>query len=428
MDELSKILDRYFDFENWWRWVVSGILMMFAGAAIMFGPSILSPAKAMDVQRREDGIRFQVQELTENLPEAHQVLDAHKPPKFPSYYTADYSRQLSNADELLAPKGRISDLLLALDEDQESKNWDGAYADLKSLNEALQPTVVVNELAEGNARAYLLELDRKAMDIDSGYLVKVGDSITSTRQYIDELPRKVLCDEPNRKVQTFSASYFTLQNGQVQLAVAFRAFQTPVEGIIDKPAVYDEGKKAEELIATARIRADVDSANVVTAYTQIISADKEITDTITYVAASSYNKVNAKNKLAEAKGEVAKARQACYGEDFIASMAYADSAIKKAEDATDLAATPTPTPLPTNTPEPTSTPEPSSSSSTSLFDSSDDDSDSGGSWDSGGTDSGSWGSDSDGGWDSGSDSGSWDTGGGSDSGSWDTGGSDSGSW
>lgn len=420
LDRLTEIWDDYRPI-----WYFLGVVLLIVGViwACVAGVDAM---KGADIAKRAEYVVPLVTTAQGRLNISEQTV-ASRRSDFLSYHSDPFDSQLIIARQRLGENGEAEKWLNQLTDAQNSKNWTAADEALKALEIiAAQDVGVVDRIlgppgTEG--QGFYDELERQSRAVDAGLTSTVQAWITEVDQYTDLLSRKYLCG--STYTLTYSDAYNFLNTAQGQLDQANMTSTTQVEGMIDKPLVYQQATLAQASADQAKAEADGDNAGADLAPGQIASAEFEVTVAEDYVATHWYRLTEAKAALESARSEVQAAYLECYTADFAGVTAHVNSAISWADQAEWLATEPTPTPEPPPTPVPSSSG--SSSWDTSSSDSSGSDS---GSWDSSSSDSSSWDSSSSdsGSWDSGgSDSGSWDSGG-SDSGSWDSGGSDDGSW
>lgn len=388
---------------------VVGIVAMCIGAPIAW-----SEYQSASLHERLEAAKGQVNEIRESgrIETATQVIDKRRA-NYPSYYSSAWDQSLSVIYGHFVEGGVADDLLAVSESRIKEHDWSSAALELDNLGVLIKGDLAkLDELlgpVGSEGRGYYDELDRQSTEVDAGIAANVRTHISTVRVYVDQLPRKQLCGSV--KKLTYSGAYDFLDQAELSIQTADQTAQTLIEGMVDKPKVYEQAVSASEEANKAKASADAASNAADQAPVQIKSAEAAIANATTYLATHAYQKLESSAALVSAISSLQQAKDACLAEDFAAVSSHATDAVSSANHAIWLATEPTPTPEP----PPTPIPIPTSSSSGEWSSGTDS-----GSWDSGGSDSGSWDS-------GGSDSGSWDSGGG-DSGSWDSGGSDSGSW
>lgn len=390
-----------------WQW---SLVVAFFGVCLLLIGVLVDRHQANDVAAKAQEVSAVIQTAMNRVSDAIELV-ANRRGDYPSKYS-QFDTSLDQARQVLGDHGQADTFLADLAKAQQERDWTRAYEILEQLSIIVAQDVGVVDRILGppntEGQGYYDDLDRQSRAVDAGLVNQVQAWIAEVDQYVDLLPRKYLCN--STFTLTYSDAYTILDAAQSQLDQANVTSMTQVEGMIDKPLVYQEASNAQASADQAKAEADGDNSGADLAPGQIANAEYEVAAADGYVATHWYRLAEAQSALGNARSEVQASYIACYAADFAGVTAHVSSAISWADNAEWLATEPTPTP------EPPPTPEPSTSSGSSSWDSGSSDS---GSWSSGGSDSGSWDFSS-------SDSGSWDSGGGYDGGGWDSGGGDDG--
>lgn len=387
-----------------WQW---GLVVAALGACLLLTGVLADRHQANDVAVQRATIEDKVEVAVGRLEQAGSVVEARKG-DYPMKYSQDFPEELQRARERLGEGGDLDRLLDQLTDSQKDREWRTAYDLLKELDAIVAQDVGVVDRILGppntTGQGWYDILDQKSAAVDNGLLDKVSLDISVAKAYVDGLPRKARCD--SALTLSFTRAYAKIAEAQAQLATAYQTLDMLVDGVVDKPLVYDQAIAAQSSAQGATDSGNADATDVELAYSSIIAADSAIDSAGWYISGSNYRQSDAMFALDDARSTLVQAKQACYDENFASAISLANDAQNQAYSAERIAATP----------EPTSTPVP-------IVISSDDDDD-GFSFGSSGGGSGGWdsGSGDTGGWDSGG----WDSGGGSDGGGWDSGGGDDG--
>lgn len=420
---------------DWFWWVIGvSVFLVLCGLGI----NLASAWRRGAVEKTVTAVESRRVDVLASVGDAEKEVGGNAG-KFASHWSEGFPDQLEHSRQNLADNGQVVALINQARAELKADHLDEA----KSLADQADAIVtasfdVVNKIL--GPPKYYAELQWKSDEVDRGFLEIVKNEITAQKKNLDSLTRSPLCGSD--KQQTFRRSYDTISTAEDDLGIALTANTTRVDGLIDKPVVYDQAAKAFQSSQGAVASANEEIANLATAISEIANAEAIIKSTNDHIAISFYRTDEASIALDGARNTLQLAKNACFQEDLTSALNYARDATNQARNARDIATRPTePPPQPViiivhddnnnggNSGGGASSSGQSDSSGDSSWSSNSDSS-----WgsDSGSDSNSSSGSDwsgSDNSWDSGSSSdwGGSDSGG-FDSGSSDWGGSDSGSW